>query len=107
MHRLNISTTCARVPIETGHAASITVRTLEPLTASQLSEIFDGRPELTACTEAYEPSPAQAAHTEEILVGRVRASDDGRLHFWVSWCNLRRGAASNAVKIAETLCHKL
>ncbi|MBT3339691.1 MAG: hypothetical protein HOM34_07010 [Planctomycetes bacterium] len=107
LHRLNLSATCTRVPIETGHAASLSVRTLEPLKPSQLIAIFEARLGLKHCSEPFVSTPRQAAHTDDILVSRVRASDDGRLHFWVSWCNLRRGAAFNAVKIAESLCHNI
>jgi len=96
---LSIAATCTRVPVPVGHAASITLTTTEPLDpkgARRALEEFPGVRVVAA------PTPADVAGTDEVLVGRIRTPLDGvGLQLWQVADNLRRGAATNAVEIAE------
>jgi aspartate-semialdehyde dehydrogenase len=99
---LRISGTCVRVPVFTGHSLSITAEFAEPLSPERATEIL-GAAEGVALEEV--PTPLQAAGADPSFVGRIRADhsrDDGRgLVFFISNDNLRKGAALNAVQIAE------
>jgi aspartate-semialdehyde dehydrogenase len=98
---LPLHATCVRVPVLVGHAQAIWVET-----ASQLSP-EDAR-EALASSELIQladlPTPADAAGQDKVLVGRIRRDTAGDgLALWVVNDNLRKGAALNAVQIAELL----
>ena len=101
---LLVSGTCVRVPVFTGHSLSINAEFARPLSPSQAMEILAGAPGVTL-TDI--PTPHKAAGGDTSLVGRIRRDDgapDGRgLALFVSGDNLRKGAALNAVQIAELL----
>jgi aspartate-semialdehyde dehydrogenase len=101
---LRVSGTCVRVPVFTGHSLAINAEFARPLPVARALELLRGAPgvELTDV-----PTPLQAAGQDPSFVGRVRQDpgvDDQRgLALFVSSDNLRKGAALNAVQIAELL----
>src|SRR6476659_10172755 len=107
---LRISSTAVRVPVFVAHSEAVHVETREPLTPARARELFGRVPGVVVqddpSTSTY-PLATDAAGTAEIYVGRVRADEsipDGRgLAFWVVSDNLRKGAATNAVQIADAL----
>jgi aspartate-semialdehyde dehydrogenase len=110
MPDLRISCTAVRIPVFVAHSEAIHVETREPLTPERARELFAGVPGVVVqddpSTHAY-PLASEAAGRDEVFVGRVRQDPsipDGRgLAFWVVSDNLRKGAATNAVELAEIL----
>lgn len=104
---LLVSGTCVRVPVFTGHSLSINAEFERPLSVERATELLAGAPgvELTDI-----PTPLQAAGADPSFVGRIRAdhgAPGGRgLALFVSNDNLRKGAALNAVQIAELIAAK-
>jgi aspartate-semialdehyde dehydrogenase len=99
---LPVHATCVRVPVLVGHAQAIWVETEEPLSVADGREILGAAPHVRLDDL---PTPGKAAGQDEVLVGRLREDNaDGRgLSLWVVNDNLRKGAALNAVQIAELL----
>ena len=97
---LPVSASCVRVPVVVGHAQSIWVETEGPLTAEDAASVLDGAP---GVRYAGVPAHADAIGSDDVVVGRVRrddATENGLVLFLV--CdNLRKGAALNAIQIAE------
>ena len=104
---LLVSGTCVRVPVFTGHSLSINAEFERPLSVERATELLSGAPgvELTDI-----PTPLQAAGADPSFVGRIRAdhgAPGGRgLALFVINDNLRKGAALNAVQIAELIAAK-
>ncbi len=107
---LDVSMTCVRVPVRVGHSASILVETERPLSPDQAREALASFPGVEVTDEPGTnlfPTPLDAEGRDEVLVGRVRrdlASD--RLWLWQVADNLRKGAATNALQIAEELMRR-
>jgi aspartate-semialdehyde dehydrogenase len=102
---LPVSATTVRVPILVAHSEAIWIETEEPLTPEQAAEILRGAPSVRVLDLPAYPTPADAAGGDEVLVGRIRrdhASENG-LALFLSCDNLRKGAALNALQIAELL----
>jgi aspartate-semialdehyde dehydrogenase len=107
---LRISSTAVRVPVFVSHSEAVHVETQKPLTPEHARALFAQVPGVVIqddpSTSTY-PLASDAAGTDGIYVGRVRTDEsvpDGRgLAFWVVSDNLRKGAATNAVQIAEAL----
>jgi aspartate-semialdehyde dehydrogenase len=99
---LPISATCVRVPVMVGHAEAVWVETTEPLSADQARSLLGTAPSVRL--EEF-PSPAQAAGGDDVLVGRIRPdrSAERGLSLFLACDNLRKGAALNAIQIAELL----
>jgi aspartate-semialdehyde dehydrogenase len=101
---LLVSGTCVRVPVFTGHSLSINAEFEAPLTVARALELLAGAPGVEV-TDV--PTPLQAAGADPSYVGRVRQDpgvpDQRGLALFVSNDNLRKGAALNAVQIAELL----
>jgi aspartate-semialdehyde dehydrogenase len=101
---LKVSGTCVRVPVFTGHSLSINAEFARPLTVARALEILEAAPGVQLVDI---PTPLLAAGRDPSYVGRVRQDpgvDDNRgLALFVSNDNLRKGAALNAVQIAELL----
>ncbi len=100
---LPISATCIRVPVMVGHAESIWIETVDPLSPAQARELLASAPSVRI--EEF-PSPRRAAGEDEVLVGRIRAdraADGGGIALFLACDNLRKGAALNAIQIAELL----
>jgi aspartate-semialdehyde dehydrogenase len=100
---LPVSATTVRVPVLVGHAQSVWVETEEPLSAEQAESVLAAAP---AVRLVDVPTPAAAARTEDVLVGRIRrdhAADAHGLVLFLACDNLVKGAALNAIQIAELL----
>jgi aspartate-semialdehyde dehydrogenase len=103
---LPLSATCVRVPVLIGHAEAVWVETEEPLEAEHARELLAAAPGIRL---ADFPTPGTAAGGDEVLVGRVRrdATVENGLALFVVGDNLRKGAALNAIQIAELLLASL
>jgi aspartate-semialdehyde dehydrogenase len=97
---LRVSGTCVRVPVFTGHSLQINARFARPLTPAAATEILAGAPGVVLSDI---PTPLQAAGQDPTYVGRIRVDEtaDNALALFCSSDNLRKGAALNAVQIAE------
>jgi aspartate-semialdehyde dehydrogenase len=102
---LPIQATCVRVPVLVGHSQATWVETSEPLSPAEASELLAAAPHVRL---AEFPTPKAAAGQDEVLVARIRPDmTDGRgLALWSVCDNLRKGAALNAVQIAEALLER-
>jgi aspartate-semialdehyde dehydrogenase len=102
---LPFSATCVRVPVLVGHSQAVWVETEEPLSAAQASELLAAAPSVRV---ADRPTPRDAAGGDEVLVGRIREDPAGPngLALFVVADNLRKGAALNAIQIAELLLER-
>ncbi|MGZ5375957.1 MAG: aspartate-semialdehyde dehydrogenase [Solirubrobacterales bacterium] len=106
--KVGISATCARVPVFTGHSESINVQTGRALSADECRELLTGAPGIAvvdAPGEGLYPLATAAAGRDDVLVGRIREDPGAKntLNLWVVGDNLRKGAATNAVQLAELL----
>jgi aspartate-semialdehyde dehydrogenase len=105
---LGISATCVRVPAVAGHCESVNIQTREELAPEDCRELLAGAPGVTLLdspAEGIYPMTIQAAGRDDVLVGRIRRdpSADRCLNLWIAGDNLRKGAATNAVQVAELL----
>lgn len=105
---LKINVTCVRLPILGGHAESVNVETIKPFTLENIRECFSNSEGLVLVdnpiNEEY-PTPNMAENTDPVYVGRIRNDDSlvNTFNMWVVADNLRKGAATNAVQIAEKI----
>jgi aspartate-semialdehyde dehydrogenase len=101
---LRVSGTCVRVPVYTGHSLSLNVEFARPLSVERAHELLRGAPGV----ELVEvPNPLLAAGRDPSYVGRIRQDGENGLALFVSNDNLRKGAALNAVQIAELVHARL
>jgi aspartate-semialdehyde dehydrogenase len=106
---IGVTPTCVRVPVVSGHSESVHVTFHQPLDAARACDLLRNAPGVTLVEGEYqpggEPQPIQAADTDPVYVGRVRndLAVPGALNLWIVSDNLRKGAALNAVQIAELL----
>jgi aspartate-semialdehyde dehydrogenase len=99
---LPLQATCVRVPVLVGHSQAIWVETEDRLSPEQARTLLAGAPHVAL---ADFPTPGDAAGRDEVLVGRIRRdpTEPNGLALWAVNDNLRKGAALNAVQIAEAL----
>jgi aspartate-semialdehyde dehydrogenase len=99
---LPISATCVRVPVMVGHAEAVWIETERPLSAEDARGLLAAAPSVRVVDF---PSPGQAAGGDEVLVGRIRQdpTEENGLVLFLAGDNLRKGAALNAIQIAELL----
>jgi aspartate-semialdehyde dehydrogenase len=105
---VGISATCARVPVFVGHSESINLQTREDLSPEDCRALLDeatGVQVLDDPAAGGYPTSIQTAGQDDVFVGRIRRdpSQERTLNLWVSGDNLRKGAATNAVQVAEVL----
>ena len=105
---LRISATCVRVPVVTGHSESINLQTREELSPQECRELLAAAPGVTVLDDPANgiyPLASDAAGSDQVFVGRIRRdpSNERTLNLWVVADNLRKGAATNAVQLAELL----
>ncbi len=103
-----ISATCARVPVISGHSESINLRTREDLSPEECRALLAEAPGVTVVDDPAAgkyPMALDAAGRDDVLVGRIRRDPDQErtLNLWLAGDNLRKGAATNAVQVAELL----
>jgi len=108
--RMMVTATCVRVPVPRAHCESINLEFERPMTPQQVRKILANAPGVTLVDDAeanHFPMPLEASGQDNVLVGRIRqdmSRDDGRgIEMFVSGDQIRKGAASNAVQIAEKL----
>jgi aspartate-semialdehyde dehydrogenase len=105
---IRVSATCVRVPVVTGHSEAVNVQTRKPLSPARARELLRQAPGVTVVDDpgsAAYPLAIDAAGKDEVFVGRVRSDpgQDRALDLWIVADNLRKGAALNAVQLAELL----
>jgi aspartate-semialdehyde dehydrogenase len=110
MPDLAVSMTCVRVPVRVGHSASMLVETERPLSAADASAALAAFPGVRVVDDPARnvfPTPRDVAGHDDVLVGRVRRDlGSDRLWLWQVSDNLRKGAATNAVQIAEEMMRR-
>jgi len=105
---IRVSATCVRVPVVTGHSEAVNVETRAPLSPERARELLAAAPGVTVVDDpggARYPMAIDAAGKDDVFVGRIRR-DPGHeraLDLWIVSDNLRKGAATNAIQLAELL----
>jgi aspartate-semialdehyde dehydrogenase len=102
----DVAATCVRVPVEVGHCASILLRCENELTLSAIHDAIANHPGAVLMDDPSKniyPIPDHAAGVDDVFVGRIRINpDDPReVMLWQAGDNLRKGAATNAIQVAE------
>jgi aspartate-semialdehyde dehydrogenase len=108
---LKMVPTCVRVPVPRAHSEAVVARFNRPVSAREAREILEKAPGVRVVDEPEKnlfPMPRQASGELDVLVGRIRSveGDPNSLAFFVSGDQLLKGAAWNAVQIAEELAHR-
>ena len=103
---LKITATCVRVPVYYGHSESVNVEFEKPCTVEQVREILSAAPGVIVQDDVKNnvyPMAITAEDKDEVFVGRIRKDDTvfSGVNLWVVADNIRKGAATNAVQIAE------
>jgi aspartate-semialdehyde dehydrogenase len=108
--KMQVTATCVRVPIPRAHSESINIEFERPISPEQVKEILSKAPGVTIVDNREKnhfPMPLEASHQDDVLVGRIRqdiSREDGRgIDLFVAGDQIRKGAATNAVQIAERL----
>jgi aspartate-semialdehyde dehydrogenase len=108
---IRVSATCIRVPVVTGHSEAVNVETREPLSPERARELLAAAPGVTVVDDPAAgryPMATEAAGQDDVFVGRIRRDpgNERALDLWVVADNLRKGAATNAVQLAELLVER-
>jgi aspartate-semialdehyde dehydrogenase len=108
--RIMVTATCVRVPVPRAHCESINIEFERPMTPDQVRQVLAKAPGVKIVDNPdanHFPMPLEASHQDAVLVGRIRqdiSRDDGRgIDLFVSGDQIRKGAATNAIQIAEKL----
>ncbi|HMK56880.1 MAG TPA: aspartate-semialdehyde dehydrogenase [Dissulfurispiraceae bacterium] len=105
---IRVTATTVRVPVFRGHSESLNIETERKLTANQVREVLAAAPGIIvfdAPEKSIYPLPIHCDGKDEVFVGRIREDEsiDNGINMWIVSDNLRKGAALNAVQIAEVL----
>ncbi len=105
---LRMNVTCVRVPVENCHSETVVIETRQPVTAAQVRQRLAQAPGIVVVDDPDSgnlPTPANCHDRDEVFVGRIRRdpSVENGIALWCVSDNLRKGAATNAVQIAEAL----
>ncbi len=105
---IEVSPTCVRIPVWYGHSESINIETEKKLTADEVRSILEKAPSIKVVDDVASlqyPMPVQSNNVDETMVGRIREdfTIPNGINLWVVSNNIRKGAALNAVQVAETL----
>jgi aspartate-semialdehyde dehydrogenase len=108
---IKVSATCIRVPVITGHSEAVNVETREPLSPERARELLAAAPGVTVLDDpggGQYPTAIEAAGHDDVFVGRIRRDpgNESAIDLWVVADNLRKGAATNAVQVAELLVER-
>ena len=108
---LKVTATCVRVPVKMGHAVSVNVELEKPFELEDVFKAFEEKEGVVVQDDVSKnvyPMPIVAEDTDEVYVGRIRRDEsvDNGLNLWVVADNIRKGAATNTIQIAETLIKK-
>jgi aspartate-semialdehyde dehydrogenase len=110
--RLRVNATAVRVPVFYGHSEAVHIETERPLSASRARELLENAPGVTVLDErrlgGYPTATTEAANRDTVYVGRIREdlAPDRGLNLWIVADNVRKGAATNSVQIAEALVRR-
>jgi aspartate-semialdehyde dehydrogenase len=102
---IGVAVTCVRVPVRVCHSEAVNLQTREPLSVEEARELLAAAPGVIV---EDVPTPLRAAGRDEVFVGRIRRDESHprALSMWIVSDNLRKGAATNAVQIAEVLVER-
>jgi aspartate-semialdehyde dehydrogenase len=105
---IQVCPTCIRIPVSNCHSETINVETERPLTVEEARRLFAATPGITVVDDPANgqyPMPSTCDGSDDVFVGRIRRdlSNPNCITFWCVSDNLRKGAATNAVQIAELL----
>jgi aspartate-semialdehyde dehydrogenase len=102
---IQVDPTCVRVPVMVGHGIAATMHFARPLSLDEAKATLARAPGAQLWPDDKVPTPLDSAGVDDVLVGRVRATlgQEGGISLWAVGDNLRKGAALNAVQIAELL----
>jgi aspartate-semialdehyde dehydrogenase len=105
---MRVTATCTRVPIFNAHSESLNVQTRQPISADEVRRLMLSTPGIIVNDDPADveyPMPLTAQDRDEIFVGRIREDDSAEncINLWLVSDNLRKGAATNAIQIAELL----
>jgi aspartate-semialdehyde dehydrogenase len=108
---IRVSATCVRVPVVTGHSEAVNIETKRELSPERARELLAAAPGVTVLDEpdaARYPLATEAAGKDDVFVGRIRRDpgNEMALDMWIVSDNLRKGAATNAVQVAELLIER-
>ncbi len=108
---IRVSATCVRVPVVTGHSEAVNVETKEELSPERARELLEAAPGVTVIDDPAAgryPLATEAAGKDDVFVGRIRRDpgNERALDLWIVSDNLRKGAATNTVQIAELLVER-
>ncbi|MBA3866569.1 MAG: aspartate-semialdehyde dehydrogenase [Solirubrobacterales bacterium] len=108
---IRVSATCVRVPVATGHSEAVNVETREPLSPERARELLAAAPGVTVVDDPAAgryPMAIDAAGKDDVFVGRIRRDpgNESAIDLFVVSDNLRKGAATNAVQVAELLIER-
>jgi aspartate-semialdehyde dehydrogenase len=103
-----VTATCVRVPVAIGHSEAVNIKTKRKISVDEVRELLAKFPTVKvvdSAVDGFYPTPIDCAGRNETLVGRIREdiSQENGIEMWIVSDNLRRGAAFNAVLIAERL----
>ena len=109
--KVMVSATCVRVPVAVSHSEAIHIEFESAVSPDKAREVLGAQPGITIVDDPLSnvyPMPIDAADTDDVLVGRVRkdVSSPSGLALWVVCDNLRKGAALNAIQIAEEMMQR-
>jgi aspartate-semialdehyde dehydrogenase len=108
---IKVSATCVRVPVVTGHSEAVNVETRGELSPERARELLEAAPGVTVVDDpaaARFPMAIEAAGKDDVFVGRIRRDpgNERALDLWIVSDNLRKGAATNTVQLAELLVER-
>ena len=110
---IQITVTCVRVPVMRAHSEAINIEFERPMSEAEVRDVLSQAPGISIIDDReanYFPMPLEASGQDDVLAGRIRqdvSRPDGRgIDLWVSGDQLRKGAALNAVQIAEAMIER-
>jgi aspartate-semialdehyde dehydrogenase len=106
---IRVSPTCVRIPVKNSHSESVNIETEKKITAAEAIALLKKAPGVVVCEKQEDfPTPAEVSGRGETFVGRIREdwTVPNGLHLWVVADNILKGAALNAVQIAEVIIKK-
>jgi aspartate-semialdehyde dehydrogenase len=106
-----LTATCVRIPVMGGHSESVNVCFEKDYNLAELNALFEAAPGVIVQDDIANfiyPMPQSAYDKDEVFVGRIRRDESAAnsLNFWVVADNLRKGAATNAIQIAEYMLER-
>jgi aspartate-semialdehyde dehydrogenase len=106
---IRVNATAVRVPVFFGHSEAVNIETRQKITAAEARALLKKAPGVTVLDErkpgGYPTAATEAANRDTVYVGRIREdiSSDRGLNLWIVSDNVRKGAATNSVQIAEIM----